>query len=122
MSHGVLGRLLEALWQLPPAVSGGLAGFVTGPLGVYLLNLWRNRPRLRLRILEESFDGKSPFVRIEVETLGDDTSLEPDLTMAHYTARTRTRTQLRAGNRRLRPQTAATQGRAGPCLGGAARP
>ena len=83
MLTGVLDHLLEAFWRLPPVVSGGIAGLFAGPLGVYLLNWWRTRPRFRARVLEEYW--RDGTVKLEVENLGADASLKPDIIMTDYT-------------------------------------
>src|SRR5438309_586292 len=86
--------MLDALWTLPPAVAGAiagaLAGVVSGPLGVYLLNLYRTRPRLRAWQVREYFHhnpgyGGTPGVTFELENLGSETSLSPAVVLSGYT-------------------------------------
>lgn len=60
---------------------------------MYWLGLYRNRPRLSVRLLDEEFDVKEPpflliTTRFEVENIGTEkTSLEPEILFTGYTVK-----------------------------------
>ncbi|MDO8142545.1 MAG: hypothetical protein Q6358_13675 [Candidatus Brocadiales bacterium] len=88
MIYAFFKAVLDYFWQDPLRLLTMLGG--TGGV-VYWVNLYRNRMRIRIRMLREKrmgTDNQKTLLEFEVESIGNmPTSLEPKIMLTGYTTK-----------------------------------